>query len=76
MSTLTKKKILESFKQLEKNFNEFSKNNDLKKTMTNIKKMKNKRVKQVDKMLSSNIADLKKSFTKEQIFLMQSISVF
>ena len=64
-----KDKILGSFKTLEKNFIDFAHNSEIQKTIESVKKMKTKRQKQVDKMLNSNIKELRKGYGTVWVFM-------
>ena len=65
MEKVSREKMINSFKNLEKNFISWANNKDVKKFVDGLKSMKNKRQKQIDKFLTSNIKDFRKGLNKE-----------
>ena len=65
MAKLTQKKLLERFKTMESNFLRLANNQELKKVVSDMKKLKKKRQDQVEEMLNSTWPEVKKSYNKE-----------
>ncbi len=57
--------MLGTIKNIEKNFQQMLKNEDVKKVLADMKKMKNKRTKQFDQLLNESWDDIKKGYSRE-----------
>lgn len=65
MPGTTKVKIHGTIKNIEKNFQRLTENKEAKRVVANMKKLKNKRARQIDKMLSESWTDIKKGYNRE-----------
>ena len=65
MGAATKTKIQETIQKIEANFQHLLENKDVKKVLADMRKMKNKRTKQIDKMLGESWSDIKAGYAKE-----------
>ncbi|HAZ14148.1 MAG: hypothetical protein A2X86_02720 [Bdellovibrionales bacterium GWA2_49_15] len=65
MTAKAKERIQGALKNIEKNFQQLLNNEDVKKVLTDMKKLKSKRTKQIDKMLNDSWDDIKQGYTNE-----------
>ena len=65
MSNKVKKKLQDTFKSIEKNFQTLANNKDIKKVLKEMSKLRDKRSKQIESMLNQPLEELKKSYKKE-----------
>lgn len=65
MSEKTKGKIQGALKNIEKNFQQLVNNVEVKRVLNDMKKLKSKRTKQIDKMLTNSWDNLQKGYAKD-----------
>ena len=65
MTAKAKERIQGTLNNIEKNFQQLLKNEDVKKVLADMKKFKSKRTRQIDKMLNDSWGDIKKGYSRE-----------
>ena len=66
MSNIVKKKLQQTFKKIEDNFQALAKKDDIQKVLKDMQKLRAKRTKQIESMLNQPINELKKGYKKEE----------
>ncbi|MBI2522423.1 MAG: hypothetical protein HYV97_18530 [Bdellovibrio sp.] len=65
MTAKAKERIQGTIKNIEKNFQQLLKNEDVKKVLADMKRFKSKRTRQIDKMLNDSWGEVKKGYARE-----------